>query len=41
MALSVIEQHNHFAGEFTGFTEAGVYRIVVQAEDNEGLKLGR
>lgn len=29
---------NRFAGEFSGFTEAGVYRIVVQAEDNEGLK---
>jgi hypothetical protein len=29
---------NHFAGKFTGFTEFGVYRIVVHAEDNEGLK---
>ncbi|MEZ4866390.1 MAG: C13 family peptidase [Caldilineaceae bacterium] len=29
---------NEFAGQYTGFTQPGRYRIVVQAEDNEGLK---
>ncbi len=30
--------NNQFAGQYTGFTEAGVYRVLVQAEDNEGLQ---
>ena len=30
--------NNQFAGKYTGFTEPGVYRIIIQAEDNEGLK---
>ncbi len=29
---------NQFAGQYTGFTQAGVYRIILHAEDNDGLK---
>jgi hypothetical protein len=35
--LTPLDNGNRYAGEFTGFTQAGVYRIVVQAEDNDGL----
>lgn len=28
---------NQFAGKYTGFTQAGVYRIIIHAEDNDGL----
>jgi hypothetical protein len=28
---------NQFADKYTGFTQAGVYRIIIHAEDNEGL----
>jgi hypothetical protein len=32
--------NNQFVGQYTGFTQIGVYRIVVQATDNEGLQAG-
>lgn len=29
--------NNQFAGKYTGFTQAGLYRIILHAEDNDGL----
>ena len=36
-ALAPTGQPNEFAGVYTGFTQAGAYRIVVLAEDREGM----
>ena len=35
--LTALDNGNRYAGEFTGFTQSGTYRIIVHAEDNEGL----
>ncbi len=35
--LTPVDNGSLYAGEFTGFTQTGVYRIVVQAEDADGL----
>jgi hypothetical protein len=35
--LSPLNNGSLYAGKFTGFTQPGVYRIVVQAKDNDNL----
>ena len=35
--LTPVDNGSLYAGEFTGFTQTGLYRIVVQAEDADGL----
>lgn len=35
--LSSIANGDFYAGEYPGFTQPGVYRILIQAEDNDGL----
>jgi len=36
--LSRVENGDLWRGTYTGFTQPGIYRIVIQADDNEGLK---
>jgi hypothetical protein len=36
--LTPVDGGNRYAGTYTGFTQAGTYRILVHAEDGEGLK---
>ncbi|MEZ4866388.1 MAG: C13 family peptidase [Caldilineaceae bacterium] len=36
--LTPIDDGTRYAGKYTGFTQSGTYRIIVQAEDGEGLK---
>ncbi|MEZ4866397.1 MAG: C13 family peptidase [Caldilineaceae bacterium] len=35
--LKATDEANHYAGIYTGFTQSGIYRIVIQAEDSDGL----
>ena len=35
--LSSVANGDFYAGEYPGFTQPGVYRIIIQAEDNDGL----